>query len=239
MKGTPGLQAVSTPEGPAALEAVLSPERLVTYRIWADGDVARALDLYALNAAVSEALYTPLQMLEVAMRNRFHQALAAAHGPAWFDDGGILVVRHQREQLAKARQQLARDRKAPTASRIVAELPLGFWTALLNRDYEVLWRRSLRFALDPSARDEHGQGLSRAKLATAATQIRKLRNRVAHHEPVLHWDLARHHAMILAVTGWLSPHAAAWTRQHERVPAVLPKGFAPLPSPGMPEVDGA
>ncbi len=190
-----------------------------------------ALALYALNLALSEALHTPMQMLEISMRNRFHAALTASHGPAWFDLPGLLLVRHQQEQLAKARTQLARDGKPEAAGRIIAELSLGFWTSLLNTQYEALWRHSLRHALDPGARDALGRRLSRSGLATAATQLRKLRNRIAHHEPILHWDLARHHALMLAFIGWLSPHAAAWTRRHERFPAVLPAGFVPLPPP--------
>ena len=34
-------------------------------------------------------------------------------------------------------------------------------------------------------------------------------NRIAHHEPIMHWNLDKHYANILRITGWLSP-AAAW-----------------------------
>lgn len=215
----------------AALESVLSTERLATYVGWAEGDTTRALELYALNTAMSEALYTPLQMLEVTMRNRFHAALSATHGSAWFDQPGFLQVAHQVEQLEKAKEQLAEEGKQLEPGRIVAALTFGFWTALLNKDYEDLWRTTLRHALDPSARDEKGKGLARKNLTTLATPLRKLRNRVAHHEPILYWSLPKHHANILRFTGWLSPAAEAWTRQHSRFPAVCPADFTSLPNP--------
>lgn len=60
------------------LEAALSLERFARYREWADGDRARALDLYTLNTRLSEALYTPLQILEVVLRNRIHTVMSEA-----------------------------------------------------------------------------------------------------------------------------------------------------------------
>ncbi|WP_428486977.1 hypothetical protein [Rhodopila sp.] len=45
---------------------------------------ARALELYALNIRLSEALYTPLQMLEVVLRNRIHITLSGVQSPFWF-----------------------------------------------------------------------------------------------------------------------------------------------------------
>ena len=64
----------------AAMEAALSLERFARYVAWAGGDRQRALDLYTLNTQLSEALYTPLQVLELALRNRVHAVLSAAHG---------------------------------------------------------------------------------------------------------------------------------------------------------------
>jgi hypothetical protein len=50
--------------------------------------------------------------------------------------------------------------------------------------------------------------------------IRKIRNRFAHHEPVLYFDLPKHHANIVTLTDWLSPSTAAWAAQHSTFDAV-------------------
>lgn len=60
------------------IEDALSLERFSRYVQWAEGSHARALELYAINMQVSEALYTPMQMLEVALRNRIHSVMRAA-----------------------------------------------------------------------------------------------------------------------------------------------------------------
>ena len=54
--------------GPGSLEDALSHERFGRYLGLSGGDRDRALELYALNIRVSEALYPPLQMLEVVLR---------------------------------------------------------------------------------------------------------------------------------------------------------------------------
>ncbi len=59
----------------ASLEEALSPERFSRYVTWARGDRTRALGLYALNMRLSESLYTPMQMLEVALRNRIKESI--------------------------------------------------------------------------------------------------------------------------------------------------------------------
>lgn len=200
------------------LDEALSLERFSRYLSWANGDREEAFKLYALNTAVSEALYTPIQMLEVSFRNRFHFTLSAGHGENWFDIPGFLCVTHQIEQLAKAREDLQREKKLETPGRIVAALTFGFWTALLNKEYENLWQTTLHNA----AQREDGKGLTRKNLAGPLTPIRTLRNRVAHHEPIIMWDLPKHYGNILQLTQWLSPTAAEWSRHHSRFPQVYP-----------------
>lgn len=200
------------------VEEALSLERFGRYLAWASGDRARALDLYALNMRLSEALYTPLQMLEVALRNRIHAVLSASVQPRWFEVPGFLAVPHQNEQVAEALADLARERKEPTAGRVVAALTFSFWTTMLGTPYENRWQTDLHRI----GRRDDGKGLRRKDLSGPLTPIRLLRNRIAHHEPILAWDLPKHHEGMLRITGWLSPAAAAWCRTLDRFDQVHP-----------------
>ena len=67
----------------SGFEATLSLERFARYLEWAKGDRLRALELYALNTQLSEALYTPLQILEVTLRNRIHTVLTDSLNECW------------------------------------------------------------------------------------------------------------------------------------------------------------
>lgn len=209
------------------IEEAISLERFSRYLHWAEGDHARALELYALNTQVSEALYTPLQMLEVALRNRIHSVMRQARHERWFEDEGFLAVHIQRDQLAKAIQDIIDDKKEPVAGRIVAALTFSFWTSMFSPVYEDLWQTTLHGI----ARREDGKGLRRKDLSTPLKPIRVLRNRIAHHEPVLHWDLPKHYGAILQVTGWLSAPAATWCRTYSRFDIVHPPTQIKLPRP--------
>ncbi len=200
------------------LEEALSLERFGRYLAWAGGDRARALDLYALNTGLSEALYTPLQMLEVALRNRIHAVLSASLQPRWFEARGFLAVPHQSEQVVEALADLARERKEPAAGRVVAALTFSFWTTMLGSPYENLWQTDLHRI----GRRDDGKGLRRKDLSGPLTPIRLLRNRIAHHEPILAWDLPKHHDAMLRITNWLSPAAAVWCRTLDRFEQVHP-----------------
>lgn len=200
------------------LEAALSLERFARYLAWAGGDRVRALELYALNTRLSEALYTPLQMLEVALRNRIHSVLSVARHPRWFEDEGFLVAPNQTEQVAEALSELAREKKEPTPGRVVAALTFSFWTAMFGTVYETLWQQDLHRI----AQRADGKRLRRKDFSSPLTPIRVLRNRIAHHEPILGWNLPKHHDAMLRLTGWLSPAAAAWSRTLDRFDAVYP-----------------
>lgn len=202
------------------LEAALSLERFSRYLDWAGGDRNRAIELYTLNTRLSEALYIPLQMLEVALRNRIHAVMSAAFHDEWYRDDGRLIGDRQPEQLAKALGDIARAGREPTAGRIVAELTFSFWTAMLGADYDPLWQTHLHRI----ARKPYGKGVARKQLSGPLTPIRILRNRIAHHEPIITWDLTKHYNNMVTITGWLSPAAAVWCQAHCRFSEVHPEG---------------
>ncbi|MEI9402085.1 Abi family protein [Mesorhizobium argentiipisi] len=194
---------------------------------WAGGDRNRAIEFYTLNAALCESLYTPLHMLEVALRNRIHQVMAATHGDTWYDLEAYQANPVQAEMLAKARQDIEDAKKEETPGRVVAALTFGYWTALLGKEYEDLWQQTLK----DIARREDGKGLTRKAFSKPLAPIRTLRNRIAHHEPILYWSLPKHYEAILQLTTWLSPMAAEWCRDCSRFTQLYPQDGIALVKP--------
>jgi hypothetical protein len=205
-----------------AFEQVLSAERFAKYKIWAGGDPRQAMELYNLNCSLAESLYPSLQMLEIVLRNRIHTVASRADvgdvSQHWYDRPEFGLGTRQAEQLAKAKQDIIEDGKTIEASRLVAGLTFGYWTAFFGPDYESLWQTHL----NKVARRDNGKGLRRKDFAAPLKKLRMLRNRIAHHEPVLAWDLRKHHAAVVELTGWLSPIAADWTRAQSRFHSVYP-----------------
>lgn len=209
------------------IENILSAERFATYLAWAEGDRGRAIELYTLNTQLSEGLYTPLQMLEVALRNRVHDVMTEAFGATWFDLPEHQINKWQADMLDKARKDLADANKVETSSALVAALTFGYWTAMLGAEYEDLWQK----ALHKIAKSENGKGLRRKDLTKPLGPIRTLRNRIAHHEPIFYWNLPKHHDAIIQLTGWLSPVAAEWCSSVDRFDSLYPQGGLLLPRP--------
>jgi len=66
------------------LEATISPERLKAYLAKAAYDRTEALELYLWNTALSQALYGPLQALEISLRNVLNRELCSKYGLEWY-----------------------------------------------------------------------------------------------------------------------------------------------------------
>ncbi len=196
------------------LTEALSAPRFATYLHWSGGDGEVALRLYTFNVNLSAALYGPLHMFEVALRNAADLALTRKFGSAWPDNSALALTQYQARCINEARQNLSREQKTGTHTQLIAELNLGFWTSLFGRPSSPLWQW-----LRPVFQT---RGLQRPALASQLKHVRMLRNRVAHYEPILALPLAQRYAEITTLTGWISPDAAAWINRHSLWPRLHP-----------------
>lgn len=178
---------------------------------------------YAWNISLSEGLYPLLQCMEVALRNAVHVAATAAYGtPLWFDVPGLLDAIGC-GGVAKARADLVASGKPATADRIIAELSFGFWTAVFNRYQEQrLWPKIYRQAFPGLPKPLR----QRRTIADRLNEVRKLRNRIFHHEPIWYFnDLRGKHDRILELTGWISPAMAEFAEAIDCFPILYDAGM--------------
>jgi hypothetical protein len=212
----------------ASLSLVYSLERLAAYRQQGDDDAA-VLARYLWNTLLSEALYPSLQSLEVALRNSLHTAITRSYGRAdWYDITPPILQPRQQDMVVEAKASLVTAGKHVTPGRIVAELPFGFWTSLFNVAYETkgqhdprLWPRLLAAVFPHVPRRIR----TRRTLSRALNEVRHLRNRVFHHEPI--WNNARllqHHAEIRDLIRWINPDAHEALVLVDRFPTVYAGG---------------
>ena len=199
------------------LKKSLSPQRLEKYLAASAGDLRTALDLYERNTRLSEAFYTPLQSMEICLRNKLHDELVARYGPDWFRAGMAPLYPDAVEAIRKIVAGLDQARRPSGPGPIVAELSFGFWVGLLGPRYDAtVWRQALYRAFE-----EDGRRLKRDRVHGRFNALRRLRNRIAHHEPIFHYDLPNAHAEIIAAISWMCPSTAAWTTRHSRFPGVF------------------
>lgn len=188
----------------------MSADRLSTYRRLANGDIEIALRLYVWNTALSESLYGPLQGFEVILRNAIAQTLSAGFGDDWYR--GVPRGPLEYLKITEARQQLATRGTRVSTSSLVALLGLGFWVAVFDRHYEnILWRTHLRYAFP------HGPDpLRRNEVFSIVDRLRRLRNRIAHHEQIITSPLVEECDMLLEFVAWICPDTSGWIRYHSR-----------------------
>jgi hypothetical protein len=201
---------------PWTLESLLSAARLGPYLAATDGSLTSALRLYQWNAQVSSAFHEVLHYVEVGLRNAMDSQLTAwadALGTesSWYSDPLVPLTPRTRRKVEEARSNATRGGQAELHGKVVAELMLGFWWSLLSDEYNRrLWQPCLRYAFDGPVR--------RARLHTELDEIRRLRNRIAHHEPIHARDLAADHHRALDVATRISPRLS---EQIEAVSRVL------------------
>ncbi|WP_051038197.1 hypothetical protein [Thalassoporum mexicanum] len=91
----------------------------------------------------------------------------------------------------------------------MTELNFGFWVALFAGRYDVtLWRSAL-FRIFP-------KGTRRKQVHSQLSRIRDLRNRIAHHEPILDHNLPADYQTTIQLLKWLYPDAATWIAHYSR-----------------------
>lgn len=208
------------------IEAILHTERIDAYR--QDGaDAKLTLARYMLNMALSESLYPTLQFAEIALRNALHRELTARFGTdTWYDSPQARLTLWQQDKVTEAKSTLGRNREPLTSGRVIAELTFGFWTGFFNNAHARTGIGSFlsRSAFPHAPATEQYQ----AKLDRRWQDIRDLRNRVFHHERILHWrDLDARHQAILEIISWMSHELHDLTHSLDRFVRIRSDGLNP------------
>ncbi|WP_306212230.1 hypothetical protein [Actinoplanes sp. RD1] len=201
------------------MDKTFSTPRLDAYARATHSDRAAAERLYWWNVEVSGAFYGSLHCLELALRNALHDALRTNyHRDDWWivaplQAGGLHLVSEACEKYER------RNRRPAAPDDVVAELSFGFWTSLLSNNrfsqYDRhFWVPCLHRAFP------HYRG-RRRDLHDNLEAMRRLRNRIMHHEPIHHRDLAADHRKIYRLLGYIDATATREAMAMDRVPAVL------------------
>jgi hypothetical protein len=192
----------------------VSSERLDVYFHEDNADEVTTLARYLWNIALCEALYSPLQMAEVVLRNAIHNTLTKqVETETWYEK--IKLQPWQHTKVGEAKAKIARGGKPVTPGRVVSELSFGFWTSFFSNWHarENYSSFILKHAFPGCARRLR----TRNRLETRWNTIRILRNRVFHHERIAHWNnLADQHAHLLETIGWMSPEMENLSLQLDR-----------------------
>jgi hypothetical protein len=202
----------------AVVIQTLSKDRFGKYLLAAGGDIDRAIRL-VWNAHVGEAFHTPIQTVEVALRNSINNALVAKFGVEWWQEPAFsrVVDVERRQDLDTVKTRIKNRKQVLVTAQIVAGLSFGFWASMLQPRYNPeIWSGQLRTSFPSLPATE-----SRHSLCEAARDVGFLRNRISHHEPIFERDLLKDFGSMMTLLGWVCPATTSWIRPHCRVPALV------------------
>jgi hypothetical protein len=220
---TADLGPTQQPDDGPWLERWLGAPRLERYLLAAGGDRARALRLYDWNARTSAALLRDLAHFEVALRNAYDVALLAATPPQqvhWtFVSAAVFPPLYRTKRTRGGSSQRADINRKPreivdaavataggnsaSPGKVIANLSFGFWRYLSSKAHEkTLWVPYLHAAFPPKT--------NRGDVDARVGRLHGLRNRVAHHEPLLSTDVLAGLDDLLWVAERLDPSIAQY-----------------------------
>jgi hypothetical protein len=169
------------------IDRIISKERLEPYITHHRGNIENALFHYKSNILICESFYPLLAVIEVGLRNAIDFQLSKSFNDRyWFENDEFIQIanKFQIDRIADAKKKILSEKRELTPGIIISELSFGFWTSLFDVHFELtLWKR-LRLTF-PNCPKESRQ---RKTMSSKFNSIRKLRNRIFHHESIS-WNL--------------------------------------------------
>lgn len=226
-----------------ALHKSITPTRLGTYLRAAGYQHDRALILYLWDRDLAVAFMSDLAILEVALRNAMSARLEARWGPHWYRNPDLPLDDRSAGMLHQAWKSLKGQQES---GRMIAQCMFGFWRSLLDKgdhtgreprrfrcDYETLWRGVLDKAFPGGKAQAQAdrRRWNRKYALDIVSRINDLRNRVAHHEPLINGfplsgQQSRHsadqaHDDLMRLAAMLDRDLHDYLRLHSKVPTLL------------------
>lgn len=196
---------------------IISQERLTRFLEAAGHDHACALALYGWNIQLSESFFPVLGAAEVCLRNIVVTRLITLYGQRWWEDPDFLFrIRNAGKRIVKtAADKVARSGHV-TSGKMTAELNFGFWVNMLLPRHETFFWPALHAEFP-----DLPAHVTYPHLYRRCDSVREFRNRVFHHEPILHRDITAEYSQITELIRWLSLEKATWIKPYARVMTVV------------------
>jgi len=214
-----------TSHTPAPLLDILSGARIGSYAL-PNEPFGKSFQRYQWNVRLSEAMLPSLHYLEVGLRNRIDTLIRKYYGQDWMLNPPA-VLQLSPQDVQKLSDTAAQFRKEQPVTRIltnddmVSRMSFGFWTAFFHKRYDpLLWHK--KNALAATFPNMPRTQRTRHAINQILYRIKKLRNRIAHHEPI--WNnrvpIADIHADCRTLIGAISADTLAALDAIDRLPEV-------------------
>jgi hypothetical protein len=168
---------------PLFIEAISQP-RFARYYAACNNDTSKALELYRANIVLSQEIYGIIGIFEVTLRNCIDHHLKKVHGTDWLatavsKNGFLTTSRGCEETVNSVQYAIQKLGAGYSHDELIAQLSFGFWKYFFSkREYAASGNSLIRIFVNRPF------GTNQKLIYQNLVKIVKLRNRVAHVEPV-------------------------------------------------------
>jgi len=169
-------------------ERIMSKSRMSRYMISCSNDTRKAMTLYRLNLKLSQELFTIISCFEVALRNSIDSHYTRIHGDEWLkesvESNGMFENRKCVKTANIINRALRKLDNEYAHSKLIAEMDFGFWRYLFSRPQFYAGGQSLLGIFPAKPTTTPTIQYNHKYVFNELERINKIRNRIAHHEPV-------------------------------------------------------
>ena len=172
----------------ADFERIMSAPRMNRYLIACEHNSRKAMVLYRKNLHLSQELFTIFSCFEVALRNSINRYYTSLFGNDWLRDsisiGGIFNntnCRRAKEVIDKTLTKLSNNY---TNTKLLAEMDFGFWRYLFAQPQFHAGGQTLLRIFPSKPTSSSAIQYNHTFVFNQLEQLNRMRNRIAHHEPV-------------------------------------------------------
>lgn len=172
----------------SVFEKIISQARMRRYLVACNGNSRKAMTLYRLNLKLSQDLFTIISVFEIAIRNSIDYHYSGIHGINWLSDSvGINGIFKNKKCVRSANIINRSIRKLNinnSHSKLIAEMDFGFWRYLFSQPQFHAGGQSLLKIFPSKPISSKNIQYNHRFVFNELEKINKLRNRIAHHEPI-------------------------------------------------------
>ena len=171
-------------------EEIISAERMKRYVNACGGDKRKGMTLYRYNLSLSSEMLKIISCFEVALRNKIDRVLHPVFGNDWLRDsclpGGVFDnprTLNTQKIVGKAYAGLMNNGKY-TPSKLMAEMEFGIWKYMYSGPQYAATHQMLLSVFPNKPKSTRMLNIDNRFVFNELDSINRIRNRIAHHEPV-------------------------------------------------------
>lgn len=172
------------------LKSIFSEPRILPY-LDKEMNANQVLQKYNSNVLISEAMIPTLHYLEICLRNKIDQALKMHYSKTWIIDSldQLKIGEKDKQKIEAIKLKIFREnKKEATHDDVIAQMTFGFWFSFFHKRYDpIIWQKKdvFKTVFPNLCRANRKRSFIECKIL----DIKNIRNRIAHHEPIFNYKI--------------------------------------------------